>query len=48
MARWSRGRRWTWIASKDAAALDTEIKVLLADTVAKMEIMKTRGDHREV
>lgn len=31
------------IASKDAA-LDTEIKALLADTVAKMEIMKTRGD----
>jgi putative iron-regulated protein len=31
------------IAAKDAA-LDTEIKGLLADTVAKMEIMKTRGD----
>ena len=31
------------IATKDAA-LDTEIKALLADTVAKMEIMKTRGD----
>lgn len=31
------------IASKDAA-LDTEIKALLADTVAKMETMKTRGD----
>jgi putative iron-regulated protein len=31
------------IASKDAA-LDTEIKTLLADTVAKMEAMKTRGD----
>lgn len=31
------------IAAKDAA-LDTEIKALLADTVAKMEIMKTRGD----
>lgn len=31
------------IAAKDAA-LDTEIKALLADTVAKMETMKTRGD----
>jgi putative iron-regulated protein len=31
------------IAAKDAA-LDTEIKALLADTVAKMEAMKTRGD----
>jgi len=31
------------IAAKDAA-LDTEIKGLLADTVAKMEMMKTRGD----
>jgi putative iron-regulated protein len=31
------------IAGKDAG-LDTEIKGLLADTVAKMEIMKTRGD----
>ena len=31
------------IATKDAA-LDTEIKALLADTVAKMEAMKTRGD----
>jgi putative iron-regulated protein len=31
------------IAAKDAA-LDTEIKGLLADTVAKMEVMKTRGD----
>jgi putative iron-regulated protein len=31
------------IAAKDAA-LDTEIKALLADTVARMEIMKTRGD----
>lgn len=31
------------IAAKDPA-LDTEIKALLADTVAKMEIMKTRGD----
>jgi putative iron-regulated protein len=31
------------IAAKDAA-LDTEIKALLADTVAKMEVMKTRGD----
>ena len=34
------------IAAKDAA-LDTEIKGLLADTVAKMEIMKTRGDRVE-
>ncbi len=31
------------IASKDAA-VDTELKAQLADTVAKMEIMKTRGD----
>jgi putative iron-regulated protein len=31
------------IAAKDPA-LDTEIKGLLDDTVAKMEIMKTRGD----
>lgn len=31
------------IASKDAA-VDTELKALLADTVAKMELMKTRGD----
>jgi putative iron-regulated protein len=31
------------VAAKDPA-LDTEIKGLLADTVAKMEIMKTRGD----
>jgi putative iron-regulated protein len=31
------------IAAKDAA-LDTEIQGLLADTAAKMEIMKTRGD----
>jgi len=31
------------IAARDAA-LDTEIKALLADTVAKMEAMKTRGD----
>lgn len=34
------------IAAKDAA-LDTEIKALLADTVAKMETMKTRGDNVE-
>ena len=34
------------IAAEDAA-LDTEIKGLLADTVAKMEIMKTRGDRVE-
>ena len=31
------------VADKDAS-LDAEIKALLADTVAKMEIMKTRGD----
>jgi len=31
------------IASKDAT-VDTELKALLADTVAKMELMKTRGD----
>lgn len=31
------------VASKDAA-LDTEIRGLLADTVAKMHTMKTRGD----
>lgn len=31
------------VASKDAA-LDTEIRGLLADTVAKMDAMKTRGD----
>ena len=31
------------IASKDAA-VDTELKALLADTVAKMELMKTRGN----
>jgi len=31
------------IAAKDAA-VDTELKALLADTIAKMEIMKTRGD----
>ncbi len=31
------------IASKDAA-VDTELKALLADTVAKMELMQTRGD----
>jgi putative iron-regulated protein len=31
------------IATRDAA-LDTEIKALLADTVAKMEAMATRGD----
>ncbi len=34
------------VAAKDAS-LDAEIKVLLADTVAKMEIMKTRGDTTE-
>ncbi|WP_421759135.1 imelysin family protein [Devosia sp.] len=31
------------VAAKDAS-LDAEIRALLADTVAKMEIMKTRGD----
>lgn len=31
------------IASKDAA-VDTELKAQLADTVARMEVMKTRGD----
>ena len=31
------------IASKDAA-VDTELKAQLADTIAKMEAMKTRGD----
>ncbi len=34
------------VADKDAS-LDAEIKALLADTVAKMEIMKTRGDTTE-
>jgi putative iron-regulated protein len=31
------------VAAKDAA-LDTELRGLLDDTVAKMETMKTRGD----